>query len=345
MVTVGRPETGGSDSTNAGFFAKTSINLLAGWLHCAAITGRSMNDVLGWAMDERQDEPIRLLRDHPRAATGVAALLDGIYRSPAETRSNMWTTVGTAVAPLLADNARAAFAPAPGRSFDVEGFLTGSGSTGRAGTVYLIVPEHEARQVAPLITAFVEEITRTATRLAGLAPTGRLDPPLGLFLDEVANVVPLPDLPQLMSYAAGSGIFVAAILQDLAQARARWGRDGADMIWAAATCKIALGGLSGDELGEFSRLAGKYRESLTSAQFGGQQGAVYQTGLNDREVIAPDLVRQLSRDERQALIIHAATPAVLTRMRRHFEGPHAQEHAASKMQTRAALLAAERGQP
>ena len=36
-----------------------------------------------------------------------------------------------------------------------------------------------------------------------------------------------------------------AVLQDIAQARHRWGREGADMIWGAATVKIALGGLGG----------------------------------------------------------------------------------------------------
>jgi TraM recognition site of TraD and TraG len=41
------------------------------------------------------------------------------------------------------------------------------------------------------------------------APGGRLDPPLGLLLDEVANIDPLPQLPALMSFVGASGIFVA----------------------------------------------------------------------------------------------------------------------------------------
>jgi hypothetical protein len=44
--------------------------------------------------------------------------------------------------------------------------------------------------------------------LAWLLTGGRLDPPLGLFLDEVANIVPLQQLPALMSFAGGTGIFV-----------------------------------------------------------------------------------------------------------------------------------------
>lgn len=278
MVTVGKAETGPSDSTNAGFFGLTATNLLAGWLHAAALTDRPMGDVLLWALDERLDEPIRLLRDHPRAAPGVAAMLDNIYRSPAETRSNMWTTVMTAVAPLLSEVARQAFSTR-GQGFNIDAFLRDR------GTAYLIVPEYQAGDLAPIVSAFVEEITQAAARHAAVAPTGRLDPPLGLLLDEVANVVPLPRLPQLMSFAGGTGIFTAAVLQDIAQARQRWGREGADMIWGAATVKIALGGLGGDELTEFSRLAGQYRESLTTSQFG-SHGITMQTTLQDRPAIS-----------------------------------------------------------
>jgi type IV secretion system protein VirD4 len=320
MVSVGKGESGPADSTNAGFFGLTATNLLAGWLHAAALTDRSMHDVLRWALDERDDAAIRLLRDHPRAADGVAAMLDNIYRSPTETRSNMWTTVLTAVAPLLSPTARRAFCPPAGAGLDVEAFLTG------AGTAYLLVPESEASDLAPLVTAFTDELVRATTRRAATTTEGRMDPPLGMFLDEVANVVPLPQLPALMSYAGGTGIFVTAVLQDIAQARARWGRDGADMLWGAATVKIALGGLGGDELSDFARLAGQYRETQVTHQ-STPHGETIQTSLADRPVIAPEQVRRLSAERRQALIIHANTPPVITRMRRHYEGPDALAYA------------------
>lgn len=85
-------------------------------------------------------------------------MLDNIYRSPAETRSNMWTTVKTAVAPLLSEVAREAFSPPRGHEFDIEGFLR------ERGTAYLIVPEYQAGELAPIVSAFVEEITQAAAR-------------------------------------------------------------------------------------------------------------------------------------------------------------------------------------
>jgi type IV secretion system protein VirD4 len=321
MVTVGKSGTN-PDTGNAAYFGMTATNLLAGWLHAAELTGGSMDDVLRWALNERLDEPVKILRDHPNAAPGVAAMLDSCYRSPEGTRSNLWTTVQTAVAPLLSETARATFTPPPGDGIDLEDFLA------KQGTIYLLVSEKQAADLAPLISAFVDELTEAAKRLADAAPGGRLDPPLGMICDEVANVVPLPDLPALMSYAGGSGIFVVAVLQNRAQAENRWGREGAAMLWGASTVKIALGGLSGDELRDFSDLAGEYRELLTTHQRG-STGHTIQSTLHDRKTLRPEAIRTLSEDEREALVIHATTPAVLIRMSRHYEGPDRDAYARS----------------
>jgi type IV secretion system protein VirD4 len=58
MVTVGRSNKAevNGDADNTKFFAQAATNLLAGWLHAAAISCRSMADVLRWALDERLDE-------------------------------------------------------------------------------------------------------------------------------------------------------------------------------------------------------------------------------------------------------------------------------------------------
>jgi type IV secretory pathway TraG/TraD family ATPase VirD4 len=335
MVTVGKHGKD-TDSGNAAYFGMMAVNLLAGWLHAAAISSRGMDDVLTWALDERNDEPVKILRDHPAAAAGTAAMLDAAYRSPEVTRSNLWTTTQTAIAPLLAPAARATFAPPPGTGLDIEDVLRAN------GTIYLLASEKQGRVIAPLVTAFFDELTETAKQLADRAPGGRLDPPLGLFLDEAANIVPLPDLPALMSYAGGSGIFVLTVLQNRAQAEQRWGREGAAMLWGAATVKIALGGLSGAELRDLSDLAGQYREALTSYQRG-STGHTLQTTLQDRKVITPEEIRTLDELDRQALIIHATTPAIRARMPRHYEGPDRDQYAAAREQTRASIAKARPG--
>jgi len=320
MVQIGKSET--SDSSGAGFFGATATSLLAGWLHAAAITDRTMDDVLTWGFNPSIEEPIKLLANSERAEPGVAAMLDSLYRNPGDTRANLFATVQTALTPLFAPMARRTFAPADGRGLNIEAFLKEN------GTLYLLVGEQESRALAPLITAFIDEFTETAKRLADRSPGGRLDPPLGMILDEVANVSPLPHLPELLSFAGGSGIFITAIAQNLAQLRKRWGKEGAEMIWGASTVKVALGGLAGEELEDFSKLGGLYRESLTTYQ-SGSHGTTMQTTLQDRKTLSPDEVRTLNEERREALIIHATTPATKVIMQRHYEGPHAADFAKS----------------
>ena len=318
MVQVGKSSTT-SDSTGAGFFGLTATTMLAAWLHAAAVSGRSMDDVLRWALDPRITEPITVLAEHPDADPRVASVLDGIYRSPAETRSNMFTTAMTAITPLLSRTARDTFCPGDGDGIDLEDFLR------KRGTIYLMVSEKEATALAPLISAFVDDYTDTAKAIGDRSPRGRHDPTVGLFLDEVPNVSPLPHLPALMSYAGGSGIFVVAVAQNMAQVRSRWSTDGAEMMWGSATVKIALGGLSGKDIEDFSDLAGIYRESLTTYQRG-SNGTTMQTTLQDRQTITPGEVRTLSEARREALVVHATTPAVKVNMQRHYESPHAADY-------------------
>jgi type IV secretory pathway TraG/TraD family ATPase VirD4 len=324
---VGKAGDGG-DSTNAGYFGQNATNLLAGWLHAAALSEGSARDVCTWAFDERNDAPIRHLASHPLAADGVAAMLDALYRLPADTtRASLWTTAQTAVAPLLSPTARETFMPPPGGATDLRDFLLSG------GTCYLLADERRATMLAPMVSAFADDLIETAKSIADQQPGGRLDPPLGMFLDEAANIVPLPQLPALMSFAGGTGIFIVTILQSMAQARSRWGRDGADMLWSSATLKLILGGLAGDDLREISDLCGEYRETVFSWQRG-HGGYTISTSLQDRKTIRPDEVRTLSAREREALIIHATTPPVKARLTRHYESKHRREYAASVREAR-----------
>jgi len=108
-----------------------------------------------------------------------------------------------------------------------------------------------------LITALVEDLLDTSRARAASGPAGRLDPPLLLLLDEAANIAPIQTLPNLLADGGGVGITTVAVLQSLAQARARWGEAAADAMWDAATIKVVLGGLAhAEDLTRISRLVG-----------------------------------------------------------------------------------------
>jgi type IV secretion system protein VirD4 len=331
MVTVGRSGNSSSGESDNKFFGMAATNLLAGWLHAAAIADLSMDAVLRWALNEGLDEPLHILGQHPKAAPGIAELLDNLYKSPADTtRSNLWTTVQTAVAPLLSPAARATFCPELGAGLDIAAFLRAG------GTIYLNVAETQAESLAPLISAFVDEFIEEAKHLADSLPGGRLDPPLAIIGDEIANISPLPQIPSLMSYAGGSGIFLVLVFQTMAQVIERWGVQGAAMIWGSATVKIAMGGLSGDELDDLSKLSGEYRETVITYQ-SGSNGYSSQPTLLDRKTITPEEIRTLSEARREALVIHATTATVKVRMQRHYEGPDAKAFANAVVEARAII--------
>ncbi len=96
--------------------------------------------------------------------------------------------------------------------------------------------------------------------------------PVFLCLDEVANIAPIHDLPALVSEAGGQGLHVMACLQDLSQARARWGDAAADGFLSLFQTKLILSGIADSRTLEAISLAlGEYDRRLVSYTVGRSQ--------------------------------------------------------------------------
>ena len=81
-------------------------------------------------------------------------------------------------------------------------------------------------------------------------------PPTLLALDEVANIAPIPDLPAMLSEGAGQGLLVMACLQDLSQARGRWGSAADGFLTLFGTTVVFPGIADVGTLRDLSALAG-----------------------------------------------------------------------------------------
>ena len=93
-----------------------------------------------------------------------------------------------------------------------------------------------------------------------------------LCLDEVANIAPIHDLPALVSEAGGQHLHVLACLQDLSQARSRWGNDAADGFLSLLQTKLILTGIADPRTLEAISLAlGEYDRQLISHTHGRSQ--------------------------------------------------------------------------
>jgi type IV secretory pathway TraG/TraD family ATPase VirD4 len=159
-------------------------------------------------------------------------------------------------------------AAASGNDLDLDRFLlTGS-------TLFIVGPSHYQEVAAPMIVGLVDSIAQRAAELAARAPQGRLDPPLLLALDEVANIAPLRTLPALVSEGGGRGVVTLWAAQSLAQLRARYGADDQQAILTATTAKLIYGGMSnGNDLRDVSAWAGEYREAQVTYYAGGNGAA------------------------------------------------------------------------
>ena len=290
------------NTTDADFWTASAAAVIRCYLHAAALANLSMTEVLDWAFRPGHPEPVRILRTHPKAAPTWDGELASLATSERETRDSIWSGVHRGFDCFADPRVLATCTPAADSAFDAESFL------GRKGTLYIVGSASAQLSVAPLISALIEDITERAQRLAYSNPHGRMDPPLSLWLDEAANIAPLPSLPFLLSAGGGSGICTVVVLQSLAQARKRWGVHQAEAIWDASTVRVVLGGLGNPEdLSAISRIAGEVDEEVTTTSTG-PGGRSISTTLRTRPVLSPERLRTLPVDT--AVVLHRRTPPI-----------------------------------
>ncbi|GGZ58541.1 hypothetical protein GCM10010387_60540 [Streptomyces inusitatus] len=200
--------------------ADTAETLLRCWLHAAAVDGRGVKQVHRWAQGGSAQEAVRILRTHPKAAGGLAGLLESALTAHPERREIAQELVAGALSGLSSIHIREACTPNRTDSLTLESFAN------EGGTLYLVgepIEDPRSRPGAmPLLTALAADVVEHGRRMAARSSAGRLDPPMTLVLDDVAAVAPLPRLPELLANGAEQGLPTLALLRSAEQARARW---------------------------------------------------------------------------------------------------------------------------
>lgn len=237
---------------HADYFAAYNEAIHRCYLHAAAIVGCGISTVREWVNRAEIAEPARALARSPLAPEWSDDLR-GIGALDSRTLSNVFSGARRVLDSLATPEVLRACSPTrehpglqPDRLLEENGIL------------YLVGTSGAQLSMAPIITALIESIVDAAKRRAAAAPGRRLHPPLGLILDEVANIAPLPSLPQLVADGGGQGITTMVVLQSLGQARARWGAAATGALWDASTAMVVLGGLAdAADLEMVSRLCGE----------------------------------------------------------------------------------------
>lgn len=262
------------------FWDGQARRVVAALLHAAALGGRRMADVLGWVADPDmagRDVPALLRR------SGVQAFEQDAMQfisTNDRTRSSITSSVMPALGWLT--HPAAAAAAESGTGFDVARLLD------ERATVFLLGAEEA--QTAPLVCALTGHIAREARRLAAHEPMGRLDPPLGLFLDEAALISPVP-LESWTADMGGRGVNIVAAFQSRAQMLARWGEHGAATILNNTAGLMIFGGTRDKADLEFwSALAGDRDERVATTD---ERGKVTSRSVRKIPVLAPAQIANL----------------------------------------------------
>ncbi|MST31680.1 TraM recognition domain-containing protein [Acidimicrobiaceae bacterium USS-CC1] len=293
---------------NAGFWRTQALSVTRCMLHAAALDRRTPADLYRWSHAAgAAKEATTILAGHPAATPGWDRALDAVISADQRTRDSTWAMVANTFAPLADPAVLAAVTPKDGHEFDPVAFLA------MRGSVYLLGTATGASATASLVAALIEDLIDAARRLAARSAGQRLDPPLALILDEAANY-PLPSLPALMSEGGGSGITTVAVLQSLAQARDRWGREAGGAIWDSAIAKVILGGsANADDLGDISRLIGD-REVIewSETRAGGAAGLSMSSTTRHRPILEPSELRRLPIGT--GLLLLRSAPPIMMRL-------------------------------
>jgi type IV secretion system protein VirD4 len=292
------------------FWYATAAKLLAPLLHAAATSGGTMKDVVRWVDTQEVDEVFDALTaaGEPLASQAMHAAWGRDDRQ----RSAVYTTAETVVEvfadpDVAASESITAVAGGPlADRIDPTRLLDGN------GTLYLCAPAHDQRRLRPLFATLVAQVVECAYERAGR--TGRpIDPPLLVVLDEAANVAPLAELDVLASTAAGHGVQLVTVWQDLAQLQARYGTRAGSVV-NNHRVKVFLSGIADPgTLEHASSLIGETELRAWSTTVDGQ-GTTSRTDSPTMRRLAPaDALRRVPPGD--AVVVSGHLPPIRLRLR------------------------------
>jgi len=259
-------------SSTSQFFNARSSAVLALALHAVALSDGPMSEVgrlvrgAGDLQSLADDLTKRLSKEMAidEAMNAIEALRSGSETSSGDVIATLNNTLAVFDDPKVAANtAEVDFSPAT---------LIDS-----KGTLFIVGAD--ATRLAPLYTCLLDEITSYVQARA--LSDGPLDPGLLLALDEVANIAPISNLPQLLATVGGMGVTIISVWQSLGQLK-RWGPSGPSEILGSSASKLFAPSSDPEVLDYLARASGstlvESRSWSTDVQGGGLLGGASQPG-------------------------------------------------------------------
>ena len=323
----------GDDATR--FYAAEAAKVIQAYFHAAALTGRSLQEVLRWVANPMSTtDPTEILREHPHAAPFWHGLLHGALHGDDRTAGNTTTTVQQAMSLFFQEDIRRRCLPGPGRpATDIAGVIR------RRGTIYLLGRDDPYASASPLMTAIAEHVLDTALAMANHSPWGKLCPPMLACLDELPSTAPLPTLRTRMANERALGISFIYAAQTWRQLAAIFGETEARALFGLTNVLVMFGGSKDVAFNqEISDLVGTVRVARTSWQSGQMGGRT--TSGEDIPILRPEEIRQLK--ERHALVVAENGKPIIARLTRCIDGKLGAQLLSQQEQVRSRLSDARR---
>jgi type IV secretory pathway TraG/TraD family ATPase VirD4 len=243
--------------------------LVAPLLHASSLTDESLGQLATRIDDRRGDDALNALRGRYGDQHASVSLLRGVLATEERERSSIWSTASGLFAGMRTDAARASAREAP---LDIEEFFRGPHQ------LHIVAPSRHQAVSTPLVVGMIEELVHAAYDRHEQGAR------LLLALDELANVAPLPRLASIVSEGGGQGVLTLASLQDLSQARSRWGASGDGFLSLFATTVVLPGIGDRPTLELLQHLAGRSLVASPTQQFGPRgKSAGYSTSWVERD--------------------------------------------------------------
>lgn len=299
----------GRDAKTDAYFSAAAKDYLSALLLAAAVGKQPLSILITWMARPDTGEPVDILSmaDYVDVARTLRATLD-------LTPKQRDGVIGTAQ-PFVAFLRNPEYLPWIQQTgpdddrphFDPEKFVSS-----KADTLYLVSKEGEGS--ARAITAALTMATLDAAdRLGAASPGMRVPRPIMATLDEAANVVRWPELPDLYSHYGSRGIILSVFLQSWTQGVEAWTEGGMKKMWSAANIRMVGAGVA--EVGflrELAELVGKRDVRSSSLSTSMRSGSSTSTSLRREEILDVSEIGALPPG--RALVFSSGNPPALVKL-------------------------------
>lgn len=287
LAAIFEASTKDADSKSDAQFDSQGRDLFAYALLAAKLEGAGLGQVYSWITEQDHDAIRAVMQKHAGHSGPESALL-GLKGQPEKTRGSVYATAQR-MASAIANDKLLAWTSSPGvRKFNAEAFV-------RSTDTAVLISRNGPGSGGAFVAALVRSISRAGERAAA-ADGGRITVPVLFELDEVANIVRWPELPDVVSFYGSMGLILNMYFQSWGQIVRVFGAEGADTLWSASSIRVYGGGESTQSpfLKRFSESIGPYDEWTTNTS-SGRNGTSKSRTARSKPILPPEKLAHLPK--------------------------------------------------